>query len=123
MVFLLKMTLDANIMKEMFKNCNRDYYTYEACEVLLEYYDEIDENIEFDVIAICCDWNEYGDTPCLTWKAFISDYGYLLDVEEWKEENALDEYDEDLYIDALIEELENKTTVIRLSNSVLIGAF
>ena len=118
----MKMTIDAGIAQEMFKNWDRNYYTYEAIETLLDYYDEIDDNMEFDVIGICCDWNEYGETPCLKWKDFISDYGYLLDVEEWEEENEM-EYDEDLYIDSLIEILEDKTVVLRLSNSVLVAAF
>lgn len=117
------MTIDANMMKEMFESCNRNYYTYEACEALESWYDEVDADFNFDVIAICCNWSEYGNTPCLTWKDFVNDYGYLLTMEEWKDENALNEYDEDLYIDALIDILEDKTTVIRLSNSVLIAVF
>ena len=122
MVIIMKMTIDANMMKEIFKNWDRDYYTREGCEALLDFYNEIDKSLEFDVIGICCDWNEYGETPCLTWKDFISDYGYLLSVKEWEEDNA-QEYNEDLYIDSLIEILEDKTDVIRLSNSVLISAF
>ena len=113
----MKMIVDACMMKEMFKNCNRDYYTYEGCETLLEFYDEIDENIEFNVIAICCDWNEYGETPCLKWKDFISDYGYLLEDEE------IAEMIDDEKINTIIEKLEDKTTVIKLSNSVLIEVF
>ena len=118
----MKMTIDANIMLDMFKNWNRDYYTYEACEALIEFYDEMDENIEFDVIGICCEWSEYGDTPCLTWKDFIDDYGYLLSVEDWENENN-QEYDEELYINSLIDILNDKTIVLRLSNSVLVMAF
>ena len=119
----MKMTIDAGMMKEMFENWHRDYYTYEACEALENWYDEIDPDFDFDVISICCDWNEYGDTPCLTWENFISDYGYLLDVETWKDENKLDEYDQDLYIDALIDILEGRTIIIRLSESVLVMSF
>ena len=118
----MKMTIDANIMLDMFKGWNRDYYTYEACEAVIEFYDEIDENIEFDVIGICCDWSEYGETPCLTWKDFISDYGYILSIEEWEEEHE-QKYDEELYINSLIELLEDRTMVLRLSNSVLVMAF
>lgn len=113
----MKMTIDASIMKEMFKNWDRDYYTYEACEALESWYDEIDENMEFDVIAICCDWSEYGETPCLKWFDFLSDYSYLLEDEE------TEDMTEEEKIDAIIDELENKTTVIQLSNSVLIEAF
>ena len=118
----MKMTIDGNIMLDMFKSWNRNYYTWEACEALINFYDEIDENIEFDVIGICCDWSEYGETPCLTWKDFISDYGYILSIEEWEEEHA-QKYDEELYIDSLIEILEDRTIVLRLSNSVLVMAF
>ena len=119
---IMKMTINAGMAQEMFKNYDRNYYTYEALETLLEWYDEIDPNAEFDVIGICCEWNEYGETPCLSWKDFISDYGYLLSVEEWEENNE-QEYNEDLYIDSLIEALEDKTVVLRLSNSVLVMAF
>lgn len=111
----MKMTIDARIMKKMFKNLDRDYYTYEACEALENYYDNIDA--DFDTIAICCDWSEYGETPCLKWSDFLSDYSYLLEDEK------TDELTEEEKIDAIIEELENKTTVIRLSNSVLVMVF
>ena len=112
----MKMTINAAMMKEIFKRWDRDYYTYEACEALEEWYNEVDPDFEFDVIAICCDWNEYGDTPCLTWPHFINDYEYLLeDVEK-----VLTDEEK---IDLIIETLEDRTTVIRLSDSVLVGAF
>ena len=114
----MKMTIDSNKMKDMFKTYNRDYFTYEAYESLLNYYDEIDDNIDFDPIAICCDWNEYGETPCLKWSDFLSDYGYILDDIE----NS-DELTDDEKIDVILDELENKTIVIRLSDSVLIQTF
>ena len=67
----MKMTINAGIMHDMFRSCNRDYYTYEACEALIEWYDGIDPDTEFDVIGVCCDWNEYGNTPCLKWKDLL----------------------------------------------------
>jgi hypothetical protein len=33
-------------------------FSYEACRALLEFYDELGENVEFDPVAISCDWNE-----------------------------------------------------------------
>ena len=112
----MKMTIDANMMKEMFKSWDRDYYTYEGCEGLEEWYDEVDPDFNFDVIAICCEWNEYGNTPCLTWQDFISDYEYLLeDIEKHLTDKEK--------IDLIIETLEDRTSVIRLSDSVLVGAF
>ena len=112
----MKMTIDANMMKEIFKNWDRDYYTYEACEALEEWYDEVDPDFEFDVIAICCDWNEYGNMSCLTWTDFLNDYEYLLeDVEK--------QLTDEEKIDLIIETLEDRTSVIKLSNSVLVGEF
>lgn len=123
----MKITVDASIMKEYFVKCDRDYYSMGALEELLEYYDKIDENMEFDPIAICCEWNEYGYTPCLTWDDLMSDYGYLLttwayDRDPWRDDEtaAMTETDR---MDKLVELLEEKTIVIRLSDSVLVMAF
>ena len=117
----MKMTIDAGMMQDMFKNYDRNYYTYEACEELIDYYDEVDPDTEFDPIAICCDWSEYGNTPCLTWKNLFDDYGYLLKNEYDEEEiNAMNE---DEKRENLINLLEDETTVIRLSDSVLVAAF
>lgn len=113
----MKITIDAGIMKDIFKKYDRDYFTYEACNALLDYYDGVDENMEFDPIAICCEWSEYGETPCLTWSNFLSDYNYLLEDEE------TEDMTEEEKIDAIIDELENKTTIIRLSDSVLVMEF
>lgn len=122
----MKMTIDAGIAKEMFANYDRDYYTMEALETLLDWYDEIDENIEFDPIAICCDWSEYGNTPCLRWSDFLSEYNYILeqyesDRMEW--DDAVDELDKAEKVELLIDLLSDMTTVIRLRNSVLVMAF
>ena len=114
----MKMTIDAGIMPDMFRSWDRDYYTYEACEALIEWYDEIDPDTEFDVIGVCCDWNEYGNTPCLTWDSFLSEYGYLLEETEIDDDASDEEKRE-----ALIDVLEDKTTVLRLSDSVLVAAF
>lgn len=120
----MKMTIDVGIMKNTFKSYNRDYFSWEACEVLLDYYDEIDENMEFDPIAICCDWSEYGNTPCLTWKDFVNDYDYLLEEEiADDEEDNLDEMDEAAKCEMIMDMLEDKTNIIRLENSVLVAAF
>lgn len=117
----MKMTIDAGMMQDMFKNCDRDYFTYEACEALNDYYDEMYPDAEFDPIAICCDWSEYGKTPCLTWQNLFDDYDYLLKNEYDKEE--LDGMEEDEKRENLINLLEDVTMVIRLSDSVLVAAF
>lgn len=114
----MKITVDVNDMKERFEALDRDYYTYEGLEALLDYYDEIDENMEFDAIAICCDCTEYGGGAACSLEDLKDEYSYKYPVEEWLEDEALEEneYDEDEYMAALIERLEDETTVLHVSN-------
>lgn len=37
---------------------NRDYYSFQALEAILEFFNEDSQNVEFDAIAIACDFNE-----------------------------------------------------------------
>ena len=114
----MKITVDVNDMKERFEALDRDYYTYEGLEALLDYYDEIDENMEFDAIAICCDCTEYGDGAACSLEDLKNEYGYKYPVDEWLEDNALEEneFDNDEYMAALVERLEDETTVLHVSN-------
>lgn len=114
----MKITVDVYDMKERFIAMDRDYYTFEGLESLLDYYDEIDENMEFDVISICCDCTEYGEGAACSFDDLINDYSYKYPVEEWLEDNVLEEneFDNDLYIDSLIERLEDETIVLHVSN-------
>lgn len=114
----MKMTVDAGMMKEMFVNYDRDYYSFSGLETLLDYYDEIDPEMEFDPIAICCDCTEYGENAVCSFDCLISDYGYKYPVEEYKEDNDIEEneFDETEYITALVERLEDETTVLHVPN-------
>lgn len=38
-----------------------DQFSYHALGALFDWYDNLGEDIELDVIAICCDWGEYDD--------------------------------------------------------------
>jgi len=39
----------------------RSNFSREAITLLFDYYESIGEPIEFDPIAMCCDWSEYSD--------------------------------------------------------------
>lgn len=122
----MKITVDVYDMKERFVAMDRDYYTFEGLESLLDYYDEIDENTELDCIAICCDCTEYGENAACSFSDLISDYGHKYPVEEYKEENDIEEndFEESDYIAALVERLEDETTVLHVSNgNYIIFAF
>ena len=118
----MKITVDVNDMKERFEALDWDYYTYEGLEALLDYYDEIDENMEFDAIAICCDCTEYGDGAACSLEDLKSEYGYKYPVDEWLEDEALEEneFDNDEYMAALVERLEDETTVLHVSTVTIL---
>lgn len=111
----MKTTVTVDDMKAKFVALDRDYYTYDGLEALLDYYNEIDENMEFDPIAICCGCTEYGNGAVLSFDDLVNDYGCLYPAEEWLEDNGA-ELDKDLYVDSLVERLEDKTTVLHLPN-------
>ena len=57
---LNKSVNSASTLRDMFNSYGRyDQFSYAAYDVLFDYYDQFEESIECDVIAICCDWCEY----------------------------------------------------------------
>lgn len=76
-------------MQEAFKAYGREnYFSNEGLEEIDNFYMECcNENVpvgcevEFDVIALSCEWNEYGNGVVLNFDNFISDFRYLLENE------------------------------------------
>lgn len=103
-------------MQEEFNAYGREnYFSNEGLEAIDNYYigccscsGEIGTEVEFDVIAICCDWNEYGNGVVLGFDDFISDFEYLIDDEE--------ELEEEEKVDAIFKKLEDNTYCVRLEN-------
>lgn len=111
----MKMTVNAWDMKRIFVEIDRDYYSVNGIDALLEYYDEIDENMEFDPIAICCDCTEYGNHgAACDFADLINNYGYI--YPRSRLDAGVDEYSESDYVATLVEVLERKTTVLHVCN-------
>lgn len=106
----MKMTIDTGLeLKEIMRDYNRDCYSMAACEALLEYYDEVDPDMEVDPIAICGDCTEYGeDGAACTINDLVADYGYLVENEA--------DTDQVEHIDAVVDALQDVTTVLELDN-------
>lgn len=81
-----------------FQGAYKDQFSYDGLKVLFEYFEELEENtgdqIEFDPIAICCEWTEYDN---------------LLDYEV--------DYCEQV---ESIEEIEEHTTVLKINDESFI---
>lgn len=113
-----KTILNGNDLRKEFVDYDRDYYSLDGYDALLNFYDEIDENMELDVIAICGDCTEYSDYATCDIDDMIGDYGYIYTKEEYLSDNDItsEEFNQEDYIIELITRIEHRTTVLKLKN-------
>ena len=52
------MTLNVHKFRDLFNQVRTQQFTYEALGELFEHYEELCKGMEFDPIAICCEWSE-----------------------------------------------------------------
>ena len=80
---LVKKIYDATDLQQEFISMNRDYYSYEGYEALIELFEECSPEApqELDVIAICCEFTEA--TP----EDIASDYSFSYDPEATEDFN------------------------------------
>tara|TARA_R110002096_G_scaffold385996_1_gene579923 strand:- start:7 stop:303 length:297 start_codon:yes stop_codon:yes gene_type:complete len=59
----MKQSINMYDFERAFKNFERDNFSYDGLKALFEYLEEYEEGtgeeIELDVIALCCDYTEY----------------------------------------------------------------
>lgn len=85
-------TITVSDFRDAFRSCGRsDQFSYEALELIFDYIEEYEqdtgEQVELDVISICCDWTE--DTPEEIAAAYDID---ISDTEEDKIPQAVMDY-------------------------------
>jgi len=58
----MKQTINSSDFMQAFHSYNRyDQFGYEALNILFEYFEDVNPDMELDVIAICCDYS-HSDT-------------------------------------------------------------
>lgn len=90
----------------------RDQFSYDGLRALFDYIEEYEdstgESIELDVIALCCEYSEYGSAvECAT------EFGWARDPDLDDEENAEDALDW----------LRDRTIVIEHDSGIIIQDF
>lgn len=81
----MKMTITQSDFHDAFIRMDRkENFSWEARELLFEYFEEIDEDMELDVIAICCEYYE-NDLDVV-----ISEYRLESDVEDMNDDEKMD---------------------------------
>ena len=106
----MKQTINLSDFRDAFRNMDRkENFSYEGLELLFDMFEEVDPEMELDVIAICCDFNEDS------WGAIADNYSIEFDDEE-----ITDEEKENLVIDYL---QENTLFVGKTSDGLVYQAF
>jgi len=85
----MKQTINLSEFRDAFRDYDRkENFSYEGLELLYDMFEELDPEMELDVIAICCDFNEDD------WESIANNYSIDLDDYEDDEErkNAVKEY-------------------------------
>ena len=77
----------------------RESFTYQAAQELFNFYDQDDDYICFDPVAIRCDWWEY-DEPEL-----FRDFGYLIESD----------LESEFWLYILLQALQERTIIIKIN--------
>lgn len=116
-------TVSVSDFRDAFRAMGRhDQFSYDALGALFDYYDELSEDTgepwELDVIAICCDWEEYNSAL-----EAANEYRNI-----WTPPERDEDTDDETYADELEESaldfLRDNTTVLELdSGGVVVLSF
>ena len=101
----MKINVTEYLFIDYFNNIRPDAFTYEALKALYDYFIDYEEStgdeIELDVIAICCDYAEY------TKEKLLDEYSYLGDS-----------------LETIIEAIREQSYIIEVSNgNYIVRAF
>lgn len=82
----MKQTINVSDFRDAFRKMDRsENFTYAGLGALFEYLEDIEdqtgEEMELDVIALCCDFSEYADLEEFQGE-YGEEYGSMEDIEE-----------------------------------------
>jgi len=111
----MKITLNQSEFVSRFLAIRPGNFSTEALRALFDFLDreeqDLGEEQEFDAIAICCEWTEYGSVIVAA-----EAYGWEDPTPEGEERDSTAER-------AALEFLQDETAVIELSSGVLVRDF
>lgn len=108
----MKQNINTTDLYHDLKAMDRDNFSYNGAKALMEYLEELEddigESIEYDPIAFCCDYAEYGE----------DEYQDL--AQEYNQDfgNA-DEFDTDEFFSWL----QDNTTMIEFGGGIIVQSF
>ena len=101
----------SSFMEEFKQSSRKDQFSYDALgaifDYLEEYSDSTGEPVEFDMVAICCEWSEAH------WSDIVRDYS--IDLNDFA-----DDEDDDNRIEAVYQTISEQTTAIDLGEGTFV---
>ena len=124
---MIKQTINEYTFEEAFRAIRPDNFSYQGLQALYEYLaelsDDIGEDIELDVIAICCDYREYDSAlDCVVGDGYLDAADIEGDDDEEREEFCL-EYLRDHTAVIVFHKFDLATMEDSEQASVIVGAF
>ena len=94
----MKQSVSMYDFERAFKNFERDNFSYDGLKALFEYLEEYEEGtgeeVELDVIALCCEYAEYDSL-----KEYNDDYGTEYDeIDLIQDDTTLIKIDDERFI-------------------------
>ena len=117
----MHITVDSFMFVEAFRRMGREnQFSREALEALFNYLEEYEqdtgEDLELDVLGLCCEFTEYENAIMAA-----ADYGFTSELEA-EEYNSPEDFEE-AREDEAREWLEDRTTVISFDGGLIIKNF
>ena len=116
----MKKTVNLYQFRDAFMDIRPDNFSYEGLEILFNWYDEYEEDtgedMELDVIAICCDWNESTVEEVIN-NYIVSTHKGKTSIYNDTVNDALEDCDEEERAEVMEEWLQDNTTVAGVTES------
>lgn len=112
----MKMTLSTDHAARILMEDDNANWSWAGARALVEFLDEIDEDMELDVVAIRCDYTEYESLH-----AWAKDY-----FKDGLNDSALgteDEEDDDAIDDAIRDYIEDHGTLLEFNGGIIVSSF
>jgi hypothetical protein len=134
----MKQSINLSQFQDAFKSIRPDNFSYDGLEALYDYLEDYEdgtgEEVELDVIAICCEFSEYTSAqeaaedhgftaePFECPECYEETSLFLKHCEHCEEEIDASAYDEETQ-EATLEYLQDRTTVITFDSGVIIQTY
>ena len=120
---MIKETLTQSQFTDALKGDEYTKWSYGATVALYEYFEDFEEDIELDIVAIRCEFNEY-DT-CLEYANEFNEFDYEQTLDEMSDDDIDEEREEQAksFLEDRTTVLEAKTPNTDYSNGAKLGDY